>query len=215
MSMQTISYAGYFINVDYGLGRLTLDEIIHNGMALAQNFYNFGWTENAIAGILGNIHAESGMNPGSMENPKIWTDAMPSNAEVLETTYSRGIGIVQWTPGRVNLVQWADDHNLVWYNGLAQVLRLKYECDNHLEMGWLWDIYTVSTNTPEECAEFFLVHYERPTPEEQEQSLPARQRYAGDWYDRIHGKLMTTAQRLIFTQNNRKRKELKRKCLRI
>lgn len=211
--MQTIFYRGWYTNVDYGLGILTNDEIMHNGMKLAQNLYNFHWTENAIAGILGNVHGESGMNPGSTEQPRPWGDYLPDNEEVLESSYLRGMGFTQWTPGRDKIVQFAEDTHRIWYDGITQVFRLKWECDNNYQMGgWQW--YINNTGDPADLAEYFLRQYERPSEEQIEQSLPIRRRYATMWYDRIHGKLVNPM-KWIYTQQNRKRKELKRRCLRM
>lgn len=211
--MQTINFRGWYTNVDYGLGRLTDDEILHNGMKLAQNLYNFHWTENAIAGILGNVHAESGMNPGSTEQPRPWGDYLPDNDEVLESSYLRGMGFTQWTSGRDKIVQFAEDTGRIWYDGLAQVFRLKWECDNNEQMGgWQWFIH--NTGDPADLAEYFLRQYERPTPEQIEQSLPTRRRYGTMWYNRIHGKL-ANPMNWVYTQKNRQRKELKRRCLRV
>lgn len=211
--MQTIFYHGWYTNVDYGLDSLTADEIQHNGMKLAQNLYNFHWTENCIAGILGNVHGESGLNPGSTERPRPWGDYLPDNEEVLESSYLRGMGFTQWTPGRDKIVQFAEDTHRIWYDGITQVFRLKWECDNGEQMGgWQWFIH--NTGDPADLAEYFLRQYERPTPEQIEATLPTRRRYATMWYDRIHGKLVNPM-KWIYTQQNRKRKELKRRCLRV
>ena len=56
--MDTIRYHGWFCNTTWGA--LTEDERHHNGMRLAQGLYNFGWTEEAIAGILGNVAIRAG-----------------------------------------------------------------------------------------------------------------------------------------------------------
>lgn len=213
--MQTINFRGWYTNIDYGLDSLTADEIEHNGMKLAQNLYNFHWTENAIAGILGNVHAESGINPGSMENSggeRPWSE-LPTNEEVLESSYLRGMGFTQWTPGRDKIVQFAEDTGRIWYDGLAQVFRLKWECDNGEQMGgWQWFIH--NTGDPADLAEYFLRQYERPSEEQIEQSLPIRRRYGSMWYNRIHGKL-ANPMNWVYTQKNRQRKELKRRCLRV
>lgn len=209
--MQTIFYRHWYINVDYGLGTLTSDEILNNGMRLAQLLYNYGWTENCIAGILGNVHGESGMNPGSTERPRPWGDYLPDNDEVLQTGYLLGMGFTQWTPGRINLVQWADDNNLLWYDGDTQVKRLKYECDNGLQMGgWQW--FIKNTGDPADLAEYFLRRYERPSEEQIEQSLPVRRYYGTWWYDKIHNKLKKTLRLLKYTQQSRNRKVMRPRC---
>lgn len=47
-----------------------------------------GWTKQSVAGILGNIQSESGLNPD------IWSG-------------DGGYGLVQWTPGS-KLIDWCD-----------------------------------------------------------------------------------------------------------
>lgn len=203
--METIFYHGWYTNIDYGLDSLTADERQHNGMKLAQNLYNFHWTENAIAGILGNVEGESGMNPGSTENDgsRPW-DYLPTNEEVLESSFLRGMGFTQWTPGRDKIVQFAEDTGRIWYDGITQVFRLKWECDNGEQMGgWQW--YINNTGDPADLAEYFLRQYERPSPEQIEQTLAYRRAAATRWYGLIHGKLFNN--KLLWY--NKRRKELK------
>ena len=203
--METILYKGWYTNIDYGLDSLTADERLHNGMKLAQNLYNFHWTENAIAGILGNVEGESGMNPGSTENDgsRPW-DYLPTNEEVLESSFLRGMGFTQWTPGRDKIVQFAEDTGRVWYDGITQVFRLKWECDNGEQMGgWLW--YINNTGDPADLAEYFLRQYERPSPEQIEQTLANRRAAGTRWYNLIQGKLFNN--KLLWY--NKRRKELK------
>ena len=212
--MQTIFYNGWYTNIDYGLGSLTADERLHNGMKLAQNLYNFGWTENSIAGILGNVEGESGMNPGSTEQPRPWGDYLPDNDEVLQSSYLLGMGFTQWTPGRDKIVQWADDNGRVWYDGLSQVFRLKWECDNGQQMGgWQWYIH--NDGDPADLAEYFLRQYERPSEEQIEATLANRRAAASRWYNNINGKLHRGAKLCWMTKQNRNRKEEKSRCLRM
>lgn len=208
--MQTINYRGWYTNIDYAT--LSNDEELHNGMKLAQNLYNFGWTENSIAGIIGNVEGESGLNPGCIESPKPWTD-LPDNETILISYYTLGIGFTQWTPGRDKIVQFAEDTGRIWYDGMTQVFRLKWEHDNHEQMA-NWDWFVASEDDPADLAEYFLRQYERPSPEQIEQSLENRRRAATRWYGIIHDHL-ANPKLLMYTQYNRKRKELKRRCLRV
>lgn len=199
--MQTIFYRGWYTNIDYAT--LTNDEELHNGMKLAQNLYNFGWTENAIAGIIGNVEGESGLNPGCIESPKPWI-TLPDNETILQSSYTLGIGFTQWTPGRDKVVQFAEDTGRIWYDGTTQVFRLKWEHDNHEQMaGWNW--FVSSDDDPADLAEYFLRQYERPSPEQIEQTLENRRRAATRWYGLINGKLFNT--KLLWY--NKQRKELK------
>lgn len=208
--MDTIMYRGWYANITYGV--LTEDERYHNGMKLAQALYNLRWTEEAIAGILGNVEPECGLSPATIEGASVFDqDHIPSNQEVLDkTNFYGGLGFVQWTPGRTELVQWAEDEGLVWYDGTTQVKRFIWELENNY--GWpYWSWYVGIHSPPEDCAEFFCRRYCRPA--NPDATVGYRRAEGLKWFDRIHDKLHTPTQWFMFTQKNRERKELKRRCL--
>ena len=208
--MDTIFFRGWYCNVTYGV--LSEEERYHNGMKLAQALYNFHWTEEAIAGILGNVEPECGLSPASMENNPFTPDHIPSNQEILDqTTYYGGLGFVQWTPGRTELVQWAEDEKqMVWYDGLTQIKRFKWELENNY--GWpYWEWYVTQTSPPDDCAEFFCRRYCRPF--NPDATVGIRRREGLKWFDRIHDKLHTPVEWFMFSKKNRERKELKPRCL--
>ena len=207
--MQTIYYNQWYINIGYM--QLTADEKHHNGMRFAQKLYNYGWTENCIAGILGNVDPESSLSPGVIESSP-WTD-LPTNQQILNSGYNGGIGFVQWTPGRTKLVQWADDNNLIWYDGTTQVKRLKWESLNDHYDYFSW--FTKTTADPADCAESFLHSYERPAGHEDPAVIAIRRQMGEYWYNEIHGKLINATRVFMMSKANRERKELKRRCLRI
>lgn len=146
----------------------------------AQMFYAYmhraGFTLEAIAGMLGNIQHESGVNPG------IWENLIP---------YGRGYGLVQWTP-YTKYSNWAGSG---WENnGDKECERIAWEFDN----GEQWSLtyaysvdmtsqqFKVSRDTPENLAIAFLWNYENPyvsdaqakLQKEQERSSAAR-----TWYN--------------------------------
>lgn len=217
--MTTVLYNGYYVNIDYGA--LTEAQRQHNALRLAQNLYNIGWTENAIAGLLGNAGPESTMNPGCVENtsdhprPAEWVD-LPSNSDILNSSYTGGCGVVQWTPATTKIVQFAVDTGRVWYDGMTQIFRFKYEAENGIQMTvsqWNWYINN-DTDTPEDMAEYFLRQYERPSPQQIIDSLENRRRAGLRWYNYIHGKLF---KRLfyLYDSKNKQRKVLKPKWQRV
>lgn len=215
--MNTILYNGFYINIDYGT--LTTEEREHNGMKIAQQLYNLGWTENAIAGLLGNTSAESTMNPGCIESnpthprPPEWT-YLPTNQIILESSYDGGIGLTQWTPGRTKIVAWAESTGRVWCDGMAQVFMLKHESEDGIQMtATQWNYFIHSEDDPADLAEYFLRQYEKPSPEQIEESLENRRRGGTTWYRLIHGHLFKM--KLYLGWNPNKRKELKPRCLRV
>lgn len=216
--MVTETYNGFYVNIDYGA--LTTDERIDNGMKIAQNLYDFGWTENAIAGLLGNAQAESTMNPACIESsssharPPEWI-TIPDNQTILNSNYTGGCGITQWTPGKTKIVQWAEDTGRIWYDGMTQIFRIKWESENGYQMTLSqWDYFIHSEDPADDLAEYFLRWYENPSPEQYEQSVENRRRLGLMWYNRIHNKLVNTVF-LFYTKRNNERKELKPPCRRI
>lgn len=153
---------------------LTRSEMTEN----ANYIYSFlsarGWTKESIAGMLGNMETESTINPGRWQNDF----EHPSN----------GFGLVQWTPS-TNYTAWATNNGYEHDDIDGQLIRLDYEIDNGLQ--WIptssypmsFAEFKVSTRSPEELAQAFLLNYERP----QNQNQPSRSTQARNWFDTIEG----------------------------
>lgn len=155
-------YNDWYYAVPYD--RLTTDEMEWNAnkamTALRQN--NF--TIYAAAGIVGNMWAESGMNPGQWQ--------VINHQEI---PYVGGYGLVQWTP-YTNYSDWAvtDWEN----NGPKEIERILYERENGLEFfpsvtypQWTWRKYSkmapeeglTQDETVNQAASVFLYNYLRPS----------------------------------------------------
>ena len=150
---------------------LNISQMQNNVDILYPFFSSAGWTDNAIAGMLGNMQTESTINPG------IW--------ESLEE-YGGGYGIVQWTP-YTNYSNWAGDN---WQkNGQLEMERIIYELENNLQ--WIntslypmsFSEFVKSEETPAYLAQVWLYNYERPQVKPQ----PARSKHATYWYEYITG----------------------------
>ena len=111
-----------------------------------------GWTLESVCGILGNMQAESTINPGYIQRnnnvhrlPSDGTNISLLPNEVMANYYDAyyglhnrgfGIGLVQWdgysnrngTPQQ-KLVAYAIDNAYNWYDGWCQLYRLKGEHD--------------------------------------------------------------------------------------
>lgn len=120
---------------------------IHNAYRFRSQMKNYGWSDLAIAGMLGNIQHESGLTTGAVQKWSI----CPNNAESLSDVPNSwminnyfnssdhsergyGIGLIQWdsytvnaTPNGPALVSYAIRNNQEWYNGDIQTSRLEYE----------------------------------------------------------------------------------------
>lgn len=84
------------------------------------------WNPVAIAGMLGNMQAESTINPGRWENGEI-------------NNLDAGYGLVQWTPAS-KYINWAGSS---FSNGDRQCARIDYERANGLQ----WTDYLVVMGT--------------------------------------------------------------------
>ena len=98
---------------------LTTAEMQDNAREIALYAHAHGWRKIACAAILGNMQAESGVNPG------IW--------EMLQQ-FQGGYGLVQWTP-YIKYSDWAIDNGYInWEdNGPAELARISYEADNNIQ----------------------------------------------------------------------------------
>ena len=133
----------------------------------------YGWTDEAIAGFLGNIQVESTINPG------LWQSLDYENR-------SLGFGLVQWTPA-TNLINWCTDNGYDYYDIYVQLARLEYERVNG-EQYYQTEAYPISfteyinsTASVTYLASAWLKNYERAGVEKEED----RQNNAIYWYDII------------------------------
>lgn len=139
-----------------------------NAWFIWQYFKNNGWTEQSIAGMLGNMQSESGIIP-----------------DIDEHGGGGGYGLVQWTP-KSKLVDWCNERGVDYRTLDSQCQRIQWEMKN--EVQWLstnnypytFRTYTQKTNISE-CAWAFLVNYERPANANQ----PIRAIQAQYWYDKF------------------------------
>lgn len=149
---------------------LSTGEMQNNAQIIFNTLLAKGWTENAIAGMLGNMQKESTINPG------IWQNLNPSP--------SLGWGLVQWTPS-TNFTVWAAANGYANDSGDAQLIWIDTVTTSVGQ--WIptaqfpetFGEFKVSTQTPEYLADCFLKNFERPAEIDQ----PDRQRYARYWFD--------------------------------
>lgn len=148
---------------------LTDAEMKNNAEMFYTRMTAYGFSLNAIAGMLGNIQTESGINPG------IWESLDP---------FTGGYGLVQWTP-YTNYSDWAGSD---WQNnGDKQCERISYEFANGLQYQSTESYpitasqFKVSNDTPENLASAFLYNYERPA--DPASSVANRRSQARTWYN--------------------------------
>lgn len=158
---------------------------------------DYGWTLNAVCGVLGNIGAESVYNPWRWQNDKV----LEKGSSLLDSKL-HGYGLFQFTPPKkyalnttaqsfagfgVNYSNEAGSPN----DGNAQ---LKFVNDNvdggyFVKEGATYPLtfaqYKRSTQTPEYLAKAWLHNYERPAnPSATENKRATLARY---WYNKLSG----------------------------
>lgn len=156
---------------------LSHSEMENNATIVWNYLGSKSWTLNAVSAILGNMQSESTINPN------IW--------ESLTVNYSRGYGLVQWTPA-TKYINWAGAD---WESGDKELDRIIYEVDNGLQ--WFsnpnapivnppitFKEFTTSTEPPATLANYFLWYYEHPAVTIQ----PIRAEQANAWYEYLSGK---------------------------
>lgn len=143
-----------------------------NAWGIWRFFKNKGWTEQSIAGMLGNIQSESGIMP-----------------DIDELSGGGGYGLTQWTP-KSKLVNWCNEHGLDHRTLDTQCRRIQWEMENNQQ--WFPnyerpDLSTISfrdftkLSDVRLAAEYFIAFYEHPKYPNQ----PARAQQAQYWYDKL------------------------------
>lgn len=102
---------------------LNQSQMENNALLVAQFGYQHGWTKNAISAMLGNMQAESGINPG------IWEE-LNDDPNDFYNTHGRfpGYGLTQWTP-YTKYASWAvvNGYDPWQNNGPGEMARIAYE----------------------------------------------------------------------------------------
>lgn len=162
-------YGCRFWESDY----LTEEQQQVNALYIYSYFKHEDWSDEAIAGILGNMQAESTLNPGC------WQSHIVGN-------YDGGYGLVQWTPAS-NYIEWCETLIEDIDN---QLDRIMYELNNGLQ--WIstraypmsFKAFTKSTKSPATLASAFLKNYERAGVEVED----TRRTNANNWYKYLTNK---------------------------
>lgn len=210
---------GYWTSSDLPIDQTQQE---HNARGLFTQLYRIGFTPGPICAMLGNIQAESGLNPGNLQGAS--ADPLPDNQTML--AFTSGAGIVQWTPAKDTIVPYAISISRNWYSMVTQFLRLKYEFDNNIEfigvtvggVYYNWQVfydYEVDPLDPmqtiNDLAEAFLRGYLRPS--NPDATLANRQFYSRQWYSLL--KDFKPLPVWMYNKGNKQRKEMKRRWIRV
>lgn len=167
-------YGSYYGTLFSESEPLTESEMKVNATYICIYLLNKGWTKYAIAGMLGNMQAESSLNPGR------WQSEDVGNTNL-------GYGLVQWTPA-TKYLDWCSNNNLSdpseMDNNLARII---YELENNLqwiatsEYSFSFKQFSQSTTNARDLASAFLKCYERAGVEVEE----TRRMNANNWFIHI------------------------------
>lgn len=161
------------------------DEMKINATYIWQYFSQRGWTLNAVAGMLGNMQAESTLNPGIWQNLREW----------VSSAY-HGYGLVQWTP-YTKYTDWCAANNYDIGDIDSALIRIEAEVEAFngpwIEGLSIWQCksgannmtfneFIVSTDDPAWLAVVFLLSYEKPA-DQSDSVKAARGRNATYWYE--------------------------------
>lgn len=170
-NLRTGTYGNYYGSLYSESEGLTQEQMQLNAQYIFKSLSSKGWSKNAIAGMLGNMQAESSINPGRWQSENIGNT-------------SGGYGLVQWTPA-TNYLNWVEAQGLsdpsTMDNNLARIM---YEIEHNLQ--WIstdeyslsFEEFTKSTESAEYLASAFLKCYERAGVEVEE----TRRSNASNWF---------------------------------
>ena len=117
---RTGMYGFYYGSTYNSSSALSSEQKEVNAKYIYSYFKNIGWTTKAIASILGNMDAESSLNPGR------WQSEFVGNN-------SGGYGLVQWTPA-TKYFNWCEDMGFADPSEMENNLdRINYEFENNLQ----------------------------------------------------------------------------------
>lgn len=163
-------YGGYYGSLYNESSSLSQTQMNLNAVYIATYLISKGWTIFAVAGILGNMQAESSLNPGRWQSEDVGNS-------------SGGYGLVQWTPASKYL-EWCNANGYSDPSEMDNNLkRIIYELENNLQ--WIptseypesFLEFSKSNNSPTYLASAFLKNYERAGVEVES----TRRQNALDW----------------------------------
>ena len=172
LSLRIGRFGQYWGNDYNSSNYLSNDQRSVNAIYIYNYLSNKGWSYNSICATLGNMEAESTLNPGCWESHNVGGGP--------------GYGLVQWTPF-TNYTSWVRLGDASEIDN--QLDRIIYELENGLQYyptdsyPETFSEYTKSNKSIDYLTTAFLKNYERAGVER----LDERISYANKWYDYLGG----------------------------
>lgn len=171
---RTGSQGAYFGSTFDSSGTLTGTQANTNALYIYRFLTENGWSINACAAIVGNMVAESGLNPGRWQNDTVGNT-------------SSGYGLVQWTPA-TKYIEWCTSEGYSDPSEMdAGLYRILYEIASNIQWiatdtyNYSFSEFSTSTADAGDLAKAFLLNYERPA-DQSEDVQAYRAALAAEWY---------------------------------
>lgn len=172
-------------------GGLTQEEMEHNARIVIDIYRNAGFNDKTIAGILGNMQAESSINPQREEVDGSGYGLVQWTPQSVLIDHARNIGLTDYTNGDTQLsvivteILGNPSSNNEWYTTQGFI-------NNYLDSGATQDMIGISganfvQNTmnwsADKLAIMFMVGYERPTTNPTKNHYDKRKQNALNWLE--------------------------------
>ena len=175
-------FGDYYGNTYDSSNALTQSQMEVNATYIYSYLKHEGWTENAIAALLGNMEAESSINPGRWQSDRVGGE-----------TSGHGYSLVQWTP-YTKYTNWCSEKGYSdpseMDNALARIIYEVKEDIQWIGVGNYSDMsfkeFSESSESVEYLATGFLLCYERPA-DQSETVQNYRSELANSWYTYLTG----------------------------
>ena len=180
------NYSGTTVNNNYSL---TEEQKLANAHLIYERLHGYGWSDCAIAGLLGNVASEG------LLNPDCW-NYYPNKSSCGMTNTDGGYGICQWTPAtKYTNSSYCPSNRTTnaTANGNGQVDFLNsYEAQWLTVNGYTYSDFKANNESPEKSAKDFACFYEGHCKSYDvwisnygSTSWNARQTRAREWYNKI------------------------------
>lgn len=180
--LRTGSFGEYYGNTYDSSNALTTSQMQVNAKYIYSYLKNKGWTINSISALLGNMQAESSINPGRWQSDRVGGDAS-----------GHGYGMVQWTP-YTKYTNWCSEKGYSDPSEMdSNLARIIYEVEQNIQWigvgnyyGMSFEEFSKSSESVSFLAVGFLLCYERPA--DQSSSVQNyRSSLANAWYEYLTG----------------------------
>ena len=161
-------------------------------MRIWKYFKSKGWSDQAIAGLLGNMYKESRLSSLRLQGDlsqdlaksKVYTEKADKDLNFFK--HGIGYGLCQWTYGarKENLWKFCHDKGVSVGDTNMQIAFVDYEINNGGMSKRFRDIL-MHSNDVNMATAIILKVYEKPARMDDPAELQERTRYAHEWYDKM------------------------------